>query len=256
MRFSKDPNEKTAANKRAVAVIAGITLLALVSITVIAPLALDATRSLARAQFVAAAHDADRATPPRERPSVVYVGNSFIGGSAQDSGPEFRWPALVSDAAKVTPLVLADGGSGYTVPGALGFTFGDLAAQVPETCALVVVLGSDNDELSPYDETKKAASTTLETVKKRAPHAHVIAIATFWVNDNPSEGILTSRDAVRDAAADVGVQFIDPLSDHWLEPDPKQYIGDDDLHPTNLGHRELANIITPIVEGALNQPAP
>lgn len=258
MGLTNYPSDNTVRPRpqRAAAVSAGIVILTIVSITTIVPLALNVTRSLARAQFISSVRDVEGATSPLEHPLVVYLGNSFIGGSSQDSGPTHRWPALVSNAVNATSFVLADGGSGYTVPGALGLTFGDLAEQVPACARLVVVLGSDDDEFSSYSDTVRATTDALTAVKKHAPHAHVLAIATLGVDTNPDEGILTSRDAVRTAAENAEVSFVDPISDHWLGPDPKKYTGDDGLHPTDQGHQVLADIITPIVKSELAEPAP
>jgi|GEM_PF-4796834 len=261
MSFSRAPDESRVTNRTRsgrlnTPIIAAIAvLLTLVASVVMVLLTLETSRLVARAQFESSVSNLIRTVPDPDFPTVAYVGNSFVGGSAQDSGAEYRWPALVSTTTHTTPLVLADGSSGYTVPGALGFTYGNLAAQVPETARLVVLLGSDDDESSPYDETVHAATEAFAIAKAHAPDARVIAIATFWVDEDPRYGILTSRDAVREAAAASDVQFVDPLTDHWLSPDPSLYIGDDGLHPTNRGHQELATIITPIVEDALAESA-
>lgn len=195
-------------------------------------------------------------TAPAGRTMVTFLGNSFTGGSLMDSGPTSRWPALVSEKLDVSDTVVTADASGYVTRG-IGFaTYHDLADDVPADSAAVVILGSDDDASKPYAKIKSAALAAFATIRERAPHARILAIATFWVNSTPPQGILTSRDAVRDAAAEAHVSFVDPIAEHWLVADPSVTIGSDGLHPTDAGQRELAHRIEPLVAALLKQPAP
>lgn len=195
-------------------------------------------------------------TEPAGRTMVTYLGNSFTGGSLMDSGPTSRWPALVSDRLDVSDTVITADASGYVTRG-IGFArYRDLADDVPAASAAVVILGSDDDANKPFEQIKSAALTAFATIRLHAPHARILAIATFWVNDNPPAGILKSRDAVRDAAAQAHIEFVDPIAEHWLVADPSVTIGSDGLHPTDAGQRELAHRIQPLVAALLKQPAP
>ncbi|MEO8907925.1 MAG: SGNH/GDSL hydrolase family protein [Microbacteriaceae bacterium] len=193
---------------------------------------------------------------PAGQPVVAFVGNSFTGGSAMDSGASSRWPAIVSEELGLSDTVITAGSSGYVHPGVGLATYGDLAEKVPSDAAAVVILGSDDDASEPYDQIKAAALATFATIRREAPHAQILAIATFWVDSTPPEGILTSRDAVRDAAADAHVDFADPIASHWLVADPSVTIGADGLHPTDAGHAELAQHIEPLLAALLKRPAP
>lgn len=193
---------------------------------------------------------------PAGRPVVAFVGNSFTGGSEMDSGASSRWPAIVSKKLHVSDTVITAGSSGYVHPGVGLATFGDLAKKVPHDAAAVVILGSDDDASEPYDQIKDAALATFATIRRDAPHARILVIATFWVDSTPPEGILTSRDAVRDAAAEANLTFVDPIAGGWLGADPSVTIGADGLHPTDAGHAELAQHIEPLLAALLKTPAP
>lgn len=190
-------------------------------------------------------------TAPAGHTLVTYIGNSFTGGSLMDSGPAHRWPALVSQKLNLSDVVITSDGSGYVTPGVGFATYEDLAQEVPADSAAVVVLGSDDDASKPYESIKQAALDTFATIRARAPHARILAIATFWVVKDPPADILKTRDAVRDAAQEADVQFVDPLADGWLVDDPSKTIGADGLHPTDVGQAELARRIAPRVASLL-----
>jgi lysophospholipase L1-like esterase len=195
-------------------------------------------------------------TQPAGHTRVTFLGNSFTGGWLSDSGPSYRWPAIVSKELDLTDTVITSDGSGYVTDGVGFANYGDLADDVPTDSSVVVVLGSDDDANHSFDAIKKAALDTYATITRRAPGARILAIATFWVDKNPPKGIITSRDAVRAAAKEAGVTFADPIAQGWLVDDPSKTIGPDGLHPTNAGQAELAKRIQPLLEEVLAQPAP
>jgi lysophospholipase L1-like esterase len=195
-------------------------------------------------------------TEPPGNTVVTYLGNSFTGGSLMDSGPNSRWPAIVSKKLDLSDVVITSDASGYVTRGVGFANYGDLADDVPEDSAAVVILGSDDDANKPYAKIKAAALAAFATVRDRAPHARILAIATFWISKNPPKGIITSRDAVRDAAEQAGVTFADPIAGGWMVADPSKTIGADGLHPTDIGQTELAERIEPLIAELLKQPAP
>jgi len=72
-----------------------------------------------------------------------------------------------------------------------------------------------------------------------------------WVNGNPPGYIVTDRDAVNAAAHAAGVGFVDPLAEGWFTGDAAAFIGPDGIHPTDQGHRYLADLIRPRIESVL-----
>jgi lysophospholipase L1-like esterase len=181
------------------------------------------------------------------RARVAFLGNSFVGGSLMDSGLDATWPALVSRNLDLADSIITADGSGYVTPGAGGARFSTLAKRVPGDADGVVILGSDDDQTHSQESIEAAARQTIQIVKKAAPHAKILVIATFWVSNDPPAGIIASRDAVRAAAKAEGVSFADPIAGRWLGDDPGRYIGSDGLHPVDAGEAVLAKHIQPLV---------
>ncbi|MCU1479676.1 MAG: hypothetical protein JWQ19_462 [Subtercola sp.] len=189
---------------------------------------------------------------PNATPLVVYLGNSFVGGSSEDSGSQDRFPALVGDALHTDWQSITSGGSGYVDPGDDGLRFDDLAEQVPADASLVVIMGSDDDAGYSYEQIMDAALTTLQTIKQRAPNATILVVSTPWVSADVPDGIQTSRNAVRDAAAMDALPYVDPIADGWWFTGPPEQIGNDGLHPTDLGHALAAEHLEPVIRQLLN----
>jgi lysophospholipase L1-like esterase len=185
-------------------------------------------------------------------PLIVYVGNSFIGGSAQDSGETSRFPYLVSTALHARGETITAGGSGYVTPGDHVETFGSLADDIPSDAAVVVFLGSDDDQHAhSQQQIQDAAKAAWTTARRRAPHATLLIVSTPWVSTNPPAGILTSRDAVRAEATAMKLHYVDPIADRWWVGDVDGTIGADGLHPTDQGQREMADHLEPVVRTLL-----
>lgn len=180
---------------------------------------------------------------------LVAVGNSFVGGSSMDSGTARRWPALVAMRLGMRLDVISAGSSGYADPGDAGLTYGDLVRKIPSDADVVVIMGSDDDAPVPPDEIEHEARLALGEAMARAPHARIIVTSTPWVEKDPDAGIVNTRDAVRSAASELGLEYIDGLGT-WLVTGPPGQIGADGLHPTDLGHARLADALAGPIQAA------
>jgi phospholipase/lecithinase/hemolysin len=49
------------------------------------------------------------------------------------------------------------------------------------------------------------------------------------------------RDHLRRTATGVGALFVDPLAERWFAGADHRFIGPDGVHPTNAGHRHIAD---------------
>lgn len=182
---------------------------------------------------------------------LVVVGNSFVGGSPMDSGTAQRWPGLVASWLQMRLAVISAGASGYADPGDNGYTYRDLVREIPAEADVVVIMGSDDDATHSVAAIEREALVALGEARVRAPHAEIIVTSTPWVERDPNPGIQNTRDAVRDAATQEGLPYIDGLG-KWLVTGPPGQIGADGLHPTDLGHDELARaLVGPIQQAAI-----
>lgn len=196
---------------------------------------------IARMDAAASAADAvDKAAQPL---TVAFLGDSYTGGSNMDSGPQARWPALVSAALNWTPAYFAVGGSGYLAPGQ-GQPFGDrvdeLIASQPD---LVVVAGGLNDA-SRYKaaDIGAAAGVVFQRIRDGLPGVPIVVLGPFHPDPSPPATITAARDAIQAAASAVaGTLFVDPLP--WFAAGAVE-IGSDNTHPTDAGHRAIADAAT------------
>lgn len=186
-----------------------------------------------------------------ERPLVVFIGNSFTGGSAMDTGGIARYPSLLSAKLGFPYMTLTADGSGYASAGTDSRTFLSLAKKVPKNASVVVVLGSDDDADNTAAEIRAGAAETYARIHDQAPAAVVLAVASPWGETPTPKGITTARNAVRDAALQDGNAFVDTITDKWLIAGPAGQVGSDGVHPTDVGHAEMAKYLAPALSRLL-----
>jgi lysophospholipase L1-like esterase len=196
-------------------------------------------------------------------PVIAVVGDSYTTGSLMDSGPASTWSALMAedlrrDRPELVLSVEAGGGSGYTTGGFRQLNFEQLAQlSMPAEPDLIIVFGSLNDFRSRPSEVKVAARSLMGWLVAERPDATILVIGPPWRNSRVPDNLLRVRDVVRTAALESGANFIDPLAEGWFSGESSSLIGEDDLHPTDAGHRHLAELIRPRVEQLLaSRPTP
>jgi lysophospholipase L1-like esterase len=208
----------------------------------------------------AAQNDADAIVVPadRRRP-VAVIGDSYTAGTAEGGMGERGWPALVwrrlsEQGVSVAPTVDATGGSGYVNPGPFGVTFLDAVDRtITADDEVVVVFGGTNDVGQSLDELGTAAREAMRTIRERAPAAKLIVVGPVWPGPSPSDAAVATDDVLREAAESEGATYVDPLEEAWLADTP-ELIGADDVHPTDGGHRYLADRLWAVINTALSEP--
>ncbi|CAD5992428.1 SGNH/GDSL hydrolase family protein [Agreia sp. COWG] len=182
-----------------------------------------------------------------KRPLVVFIGNSFTGGSPMDSGGIARYPSLLSAELGFRWMTLTADGAGYASVGSQSSKFVTLAKKVPENATVVVVLGSDDDASHTSADIRAGAAETYARIHDQAPGAVILAVASPWGESPAPKGIVTARNAVRDAALQDGNGFVDPITDKWWVSGPPGQVGQDGVHPTDAGHAEMAKYLAPVL---------
>jgi lysophospholipase L1-like esterase len=194
-------------------------------------------------------------SPPVEPARILVVGDDYTAGTATGGAGLAGWPQLVAaDIAgagrAVGVQVAAADGSGYRRPGANGETFPLLVADAGADFDLVVVFGSRNDNGTAAD-VQAGVTEAISAVRSASPDAGLLVVGPASQTVPPPGYLLTNRDAIAAAAAAAGVTFVDPLAEGWLSDSDADLIGPDAVHPTDEGHRYLADRIRPLIEGAL-----
>ncbi len=142
---------------------------------------------------------------------------------------------------KVTNLAVA--GTGFANPGWTGQPLRTrLAATVRSKPQVVVVATGHND--SRYGAAAvSAARRDLARLRRQLPDAAIVVIAPIWANGSPPATMLRLRTALRREARAIHAVFIDPLSGAWFAGASHRFISGDGIHPTNAGHRHIAQLV-------------
>jgi lysophospholipase L1-like esterase len=198
-------------------------------------------------------------TSPPEPARILVVGDTLTVGTPVGGQGMTGWPQLVAaDIANggrpVGVQVAAADGSGYRVPGPNGETFPRLVGAAGTDFDLVVLFGSQNDTGTAAD-VQAGVTDAIAAVRKASPDAAVLVIGPAAQVVPPPANLLNDRDAIRAATAAAGVTFIDPLVGGWFTRSAKGLFGRDGIHPTDAGHRYLADQIRPLIDAALPPPS-
>jgi lysophospholipase L1-like esterase len=105
---------------------------------------------------------------------------------------------------------------------------------------LFIALGlNDNFAFADAAEAIKAQITDDFTRLKTAlPSARFLVVEPFWYTDDRPESVGVIIGWVRDAAAEIGADYIDGAS-RWVEGHP-EWMAADGLHPNDAGYAAMA----------------
>jgi acyl-CoA thioesterase-1 len=207
------------------------------------------------------ANQSDRITPPPSAPISLelsrapkYPTFAVLGDNyATGWGPGWSsgWVRLLGDRMcwTVMPVsreggVGAEGGTGFTTAGPeprMARYPDRVTAVTAGSPQVVLVEGGLNDQGAPTSqEINDAATRTFTAVKERIGTGTVIAIGPLLTPspDTVPEEVARVSGAIAAAAEAVGIPYIDPVAEHWLND--RGLFGADLVHPNTDGYREYA----------------
>jgi lysophospholipase L1-like esterase len=185
-----------------------------------------------------------------ERPSVTFIGDSWavgVGATAQRG-----YAVLTGEQLGWTYQALGVSGSGYTQGGGAGITFDQRVDRAVATGAdIIVVQGSLNERNSTAEALAPAALATLRRLRAAAhPRTEILVVGSSYAPGTPNATIDAINSAVGDAAARVGLPFVNPAAENWIDAtDPALWA--DPNHPNDAGHRLVADRLEPRVRATL-----
>jgi lysophospholipase L1-like esterase len=174
------------------------------------------------------------------RPSVTFIGDSWAVGVGATG--KRGYAVLTGEQLGWTYDVLGVSGSGYTQGGAAGITFGErVDAAVATDADVIVVQGSLNERRSTPSALASAAFTTLKRLRDEAdPHTKILVVGSTYAPGTPDGTIDWINDAIGGAASRVGLPFVDPAAEHWIDAtDPALWF--DPNHPDDAGYQLVAD---------------
>lgn len=191
---------------------------------------------------------------PLSRVAVVsdsYTTGTDLGGLGANGWPALTWQVLARQGRPVTADVAAEGRAGYGVRGDHNSTFGDLTARaVRPDDALVVFFGSRNDQPVDAVDVAGLARSAFELARRKAPTARLLVIGPPWPTADVPPRVAEIRDALARVARASGARFVDPIAEGWFVGRP-DLIAADGVHPTDAGHRYLADRISDLIAAEL-----
>lgn len=192
--------------------------------------------------------------------NLEVIGDSYTGGSAMGGNDDKGWASLVASGHKGPSKVLldkvAEGGAGYAAKGQVQQTLPEFyAAHGHPDQDTVVVFAGLNDQQAAAGDIGAAASKLYGEIRKASPKAALVVVGPAWPHLTPTPGILAVRDAIKAAAVSAGARFVDPIADGWFMGADHRLIGADGTHPTDEGHRYMADKLAPVIDAALDKAA-
>jgi len=174
----------------------------------------------------------------------AFLGDSYSTGWNGSGLATHGWPALVGQAQGWTTVDLAVAGTGFINPGWTNQPIGSrVSAAIGQKPDVVFIAGGHNDSRWSASATGNAADSVIDRLRVALPDAVLVIVGPIWQNGRPPTRCLILRDHLRRKAASIGAIFIDPLAERWFAGNDHRFIGQDGLHPTDAGHRQVADRI-------------
>lgn len=173
------------------------------------------------------------------QPVVAFYGDSYTLGTGA-SDPARRWSTLICDDRGWNEINPSVNGLGFVI-NRTGFS-DDLIPRIIEADPdiVFVTMGLNDNFLMPdrAAEIEEAITDDLDTLAEELPDARLIVVEPFWYTDERPESVDQIIGWVRDAAQDVGADYIAGAS-HWLDGHP-EWMAADGIHPNDEGYAAMA----------------
>ena len=180
---------------------------------------------------------------------VAFLGDSYTAGIG-DTTRDQTYASMTARTLGWQVIVAGQAGTGLLAPGHDGNTFGQLYDQqlawrpAPD---MAVIVGGHNDWPYPPSLEQTSATRLVDQMRQRWPRTHLLMVGPMWGSAEPRTEVLDIRDALKAAAKQEHMPFIDPLAEHWVTGsrdsgtgNAPRYILNDNTHPTPTGHAYFA----------------
>jgi lysophospholipase L1-like esterase len=173
-------------------------------------------------------------------PTVAFYGDSYtLGTGASDITK--RWSTIISTKRGWNEFNPSVNGLGF-VNNRMKFVTGDLPDRIIKTDPDIVFITMGLNDNFSYNLAADAIHQQIDDdfarLAEALPSAHFIAVEPFWYTDERPESLGVISGWVKDAAADIGADYISGAS-HWIEGHP-EWMASDGLHPNDDGYAEMA----------------
>ncbi len=176
------------------------------------------------------------------RRTAVFLGDSYTSGYAGAGSGSLGWPALVAKAQGWRVVNLAVPGTGFVNPGWTGEpVWARVAAAIRAKPSVVVLAAGHNDSRWSRARIAAAAERVIDRLHRSLPKATIVIVGPIWPSGGAPARAMALRDHLRNQARDIGAVFIDPIAGGWFAGANHRLIRPDGIHPTDSGHRHIAD---------------
>ena len=179
---------------------------------------------------------APSSTLPADAPLIAFYGDSYTLGTGATS-PSVRWSTRIAESRGWREFNPSVSGLGFINNRSL-FGDGDLPSMIIEQQPdLIMVTMGLNDNFSyafASDAIEAQISTDLQRLREGVPDARIIVVEPFWYTAEQPESVGIIIDWVRDAAAEIGADYISGAST-WIAGRDGEMAADG-LHPNDEGY--------------------
>jgi lysophospholipase L1-like esterase len=171
---------------------------------------------------------------------AAFYGDSYTLGTGA-SDPSARWSTLICQKRGWSEFNPSVNGLGF-INNRTRFGEGDLPSLIiADDPDIVFVTMGLNDNFSHEfagDDIRAQIADDLERLATGLPEARFIVVEPFWYTDQRPDSVETIIGWVRDAAGDIGADYI-PGASRWIAGHP-ELMALDGLHPNDEGYAEIA----------------
>lgn len=171
---------------------------------------------------------------------VAFYGDSYTLGTGASSAAK-RWSTIVSRERNWNEFNPSVNGLGF-ITNRDNFGDGDLPSLVidakPEIVFVTMGLNDNFSYDDAADSIRSQVSFDFDRLKAGLPDARFVVVEPFWYTDERPESVDAIIGWVRDAADDLGADYI-PGASRWIEGHP-EWMADDGLHPNDEGYAAMA----------------
>jgi lysophospholipase L1-like esterase len=184
------------------------------------------------------------AAAPVTAPVAAFLGDSYSTGYNGAGVGAAGWPAIVSAALGLRPLNRAVAGTGFVNPGWTSQPVGSrLDSVIGAAPRILFLVAGHNDRRYSTSASQAAATAVIDRLSAKLPATALVVIGPIWQDARAPASLRTLNDHLRAQALRAGATFIDAIRGGWFAGSAHGFIGPDGIHPTNAGHRHIAELV-------------
>lgn len=189
--------------------------------------------------------------PPHAR--AAFFGDSWTSGKSASAGNGYA--RVVGRALGWTVTVVPGGsGTGYVhtyYPERVVYP-ARAAELAPIRADIVILQGGLNDRSVPLTRFAASVEKTAKLLRQRSGNAPIVMIGPAPYTGTPTAALRTIDDQERAVARKLGIHYISPLKQQWINPTNVASIIDPKTdHPSTVGHAYFGGRVAQVLQSII-----